>query len=246
MKTGKVHKVEVAKNAAEAAFFAQKGIPYIVYLNESNRDESFPNGAYCVENLEQMEDDYLERVYRRFKGLPWEIVQTNRLKIREITVEDVLRLYELYEDSSITQYMEPLFSEPSQEKAYTKEYIKNIYGFYGYGMWVMEEKISGKVIGRVGIEYKEGFDGLELGFMLGVDYQHKGYALEACKAVLAYGVKELNQKEYCAFMDAGNTASIKLCERLGFEKRGIVQLDEMKPDGSIRKKEFVQYIYHVC
>ena len=53
-------------------------------------------------------------------------------------------------------------------------------------MWVITLKESEEVVGRAGLEYKEGFDGLEIGFMLGKEHQHKGYAYEACKAILEY------------------------------------------------------------
>lgn len=218
-----IHEVKIAKNSEEAAYFAANQIPYIVWLNEGNRNQSFPCGAYCVENLSDIDADYLERVYRRFKGLPWDITETARLKIREITVDDVMRLYELYRDERVTRYMEPLFEEPQEEIAYTKEYIKNIYGFYGYGMWVIEEKKSGQVVGRAGLEYKEGFEGLELGFMLGVDYQHRGYAYEACSAILDYGVQVLGQSYYRAVVHEKNEPSQQLCKRLGFVPSGKAQ-----------------------
>lgn len=238
------YEVKIAVNAAEAAYFAGNNIPYVVFFNERNRREVFPDGAFCVENPDGMDAGYLERVYRRFKGLPWEIAETKRLKIREITVEDVPRLYELYKDSSVARYMEPLFPEQAQEAEYIRQYIKNIYGFYGYGIWAIEEKESGKLIGRAGLENKEGFEGLELGFMLGVEYQHKGYAYEACSAVLEYGISELGQKEYCALVNAENSPSIRLCERLGFKKGGNVRRSEMKWDGLMVEKEFVQYFYN--
>jgi RimJ/RimL family protein N-acetyltransferase len=210
------YKVKIARNSREAFLYMEKNIPYIVCLTEENKHESFPNGAYCVESLDDIDEKYMENVYRRFKGIPWDIAETERLRIREIQISDVPRLYELYADESITRYMEPLFPKVEQEVEYTRDYIRNVYGFYGYGMWVIVEKRSGVIVGRVGLEHKEGFDGLELGFMLGKDYQHKGYAYEACRAVLSYGKEELSQANYCAFVDENNEASIRLCRRLGF------------------------------
>jgi RimJ/RimL family protein N-acetyltransferase len=210
------HNVKITVSPDKARYYAVNNIPYVVYLNDDNKSMSFPNGSYCIESMDDVDDDYLEKVYRRFRGLPWDIVSTERLKIREISTSDVPRLYELYKDENITKYMEPLFPEIEQEIEYTRNYIENVYKFYGYGMWVIVEKNSGLVIGRVGVEYKEGFDGLELGFMLGVDYQHKGYAYEACKAVLTYGQTELGQKKFCAFVDENNISSINLCRKLGF------------------------------
>lgn len=206
----------ITDDATLAQQYAVQNKPYIVWLNEENRNETMPSGAYCVENLDDIDSTYLERVYRRFKGMPWNIVETERLNIREITKEDVPRLYELYADKEITYYMENLFPDIEQETEYTENYIKNVYEFYGYGMWLITLKDSGLVIGRAGLEYKESFDGLELGFMLGKDYQNKGYAYEACSAIIKYGVEELGVSNYCAVVHRDNKRSIKLCEKLRF------------------------------
>lgn len=215
--------VKITASPLEAADYAKKNIPYIVLLNEENRMQSFPSGAYCIENEADIDDRYCERVYRRFMGLPWDIVGTKRLKIREITLSDVPRLYELYSGEGITEYMEPLFEDRSKELEYTKNYIENVYRFYGYGMWVIELKKSGEVIGRVGLEYKEGHKGLEIGFMIGEQYQHKGYAHEACMAVIEYGLNELGASRIYALVSAGNEASVRLCGRLGFVRTGMVR-----------------------
>ena len=240
--------VKITDSPVMAADYAKRNIPYIVVLNEKNKAEAFPSGAYCVERIEDIDDAYKDRVYRRFYGLPWDIAETERLKIREITVEDVPRLYELYSGEGITKYMEPLFPEMEKEIEYTKAYIENVYKFYGYGMWVIVKKKCGEVIGRVGLEYKEGFDGLELGFMLGADYQNRGYAYEACRAVLTYGIEELGIACFYAFVIENNTASIRLCERLGFLKINHVKLpglqfDEKNFVNKIVEKEFVCYAY---
>ena len=120
--------------------------------------------------------------------------------------------------------MEPLFPTRQQEEEYTRDYIKNIYHFYGYGMWLIVLKESGEVIGRAGLEYKEGLEGLELGFMLGKEYQHEGYAFEACRAILDYARVELEQSGVYAVVHEENRESIALCERLGFQK----MLDTLK------------------
>lgn len=193
--------------------------PYLFLLTEENKHESLPTGVYCIERMEDASEDYLKKVYQRAKGLPWEILTTERLLIREITVEDVPRLYELYAEDSITRYMEPLFPTRQQEEEYTRDYIKNVYYFYGYGMWLITLKESGEVIGRAGLEYKEGFEGLEMGFMLGKEYQHKGYAYEACKAILEYAKSELEQNDIYAVVHKENLASISLCERIGLKEK---------------------------
>lgn len=237
------NRVEITDSPILAADFAKRNIPYIVVLNDRNRAASFPNGAYCVECGQDIDAAYIDRVWRRFNGLPWEIAVTQRLIIREITVEDVPRLYELYSDERVTRYMEPLFPEMDKELAYTKAYIEKVYRFYGYGMWVIVLKESGEVIGRAGLEYKEGFEGLELGFMLGTAYQHRGYAYEACEAVLQYGRNQLGESSFCAFVDENNTASIELCKRLGFARKGRVRIPALDFNEKMTEKKLEHYVY---
>ncbi len=204
----------------DCAFVNKTSMPFLIYLHDKNLNESFPTGAYLVEDLEEIDFSYIERIYNRFKGIAWKIMKTDRLSIEEITIKDVPRLKELYADKEITKYMEDLY--PLEEEIeYTKKYIKNIYEFYGYGMWLMKLKATGEIIGRVGIESKDGFDGLELGFMVGKNYQHKGYAYEACKACIAYGVNELENHEFRAMVHKENEASKRLCKKLGFKEMDI-------------------------
>ncbi len=219
------HLLVLTDSPGMAQHCADWQIPYGVVLCNGNQGDSFPQGAYCMESLMDVEYEYLERIYQRGKGLPWTIAETERLILREITKADVPDLYELYADEEITRYMESLYPTLKEEEEYTDNYIKNVYQFYGYGIWVLIEKDSGKLIGRAGLEYHDGFDGLELGFMLGKEYWHMGYAYEACQAVLAYGKEELEQQSYRALVHVDNNASKRLCEKLGFREVGMVDLN---------------------
>jgi RimJ/RimL family protein N-acetyltransferase len=91
----------------------------------------------------------------------------------------------------------------------------------GYGMWAVEERASGNLIGRIGFLNPEGWPGFELGWMLGRDYWGHGFATEGARAALAYGFKELQQERIISLIRPRNVASIRVAERLGerFEKR---------------------------
>ena len=52
------------------------------------------------------------------------ILKTDRLTLREIRVEDVDRLYEIYEGPGITDFIEPLYEDRDEEIVYTRDYIK--------------------------------------------------------------------------------------------------------------------------
>ena len=149
--------------------------------------------------------------------------------MREIQVEDVDRLYEIYEKPGMTDYLEPLFTDRQEEIEYTKSYIRNIYGFYGYGMWIITLRESGTIVGRAGLEWKEEPDiksyGMELGFLIDADYQGLGLAEEVCNAILRYAFDHLDAEKVYSMVMTQNKASCKLCEKLGFTNRGVIQID---------------------
>lgn len=203
----------------------EKKLPVIIYLHEDNREENFMLAEYAIEQIGEIEYESLELAWLRLTGQPWTILTTDRCIIRETTIDDVDSFYEIYREPSITEYMEGLYEDRDAETAYIRDYIKNIYRFYGYGMWTVLEKASGKVIGRAGLSWREGFDIPELGFVIGVPWQRQGYACEVCRAILAYGREALGFVSFQALIMNGNEKSRLLCEKLGFVKRETVELD---------------------
>lgn len=203
----------------------ERKLPVVVYLHEHNRGEVFSHAEYAIENLKEIEYRSLELAYLRLTGQPWVIAVTDRCVIRESVIEDVDSFYDIYKEPSITEYMEDLYADRDEEIAYLQDYIKRVYAFYGYGMWTVQERAGGQIIGRAGISLREGSDIPELGFMIGVPWQRKGYAYEVCRAILAYGQKELNFTRFQAFVMEGNEKSKALCEKLGFVFWEKVEID---------------------
>lgn len=80
----------------------------------------------------------------------------------------------------------------------------------------MVEKESGDVIGRAGFSCREGYDEPELGFIIGVPWQRRGYAEEVCRGILLYGWECLEFDRVQALVEVENAASLKLCDKLGF------------------------------
>lgn len=182
-------------------------------------DRSFGGIRYAIESLENIDIDYLDKICRRYAGLPWKILETERCIVREMTVEDVDAFYEIYKEPSITAYMEGLYPEREQETDYIKSYIKNIYEFYEYGLWTVVEKQSSEIIGRAGISWREETETVELGYVIAKPFQRQGYAYEVCNAILKYAYEELEIEQVAAYIKEGNEASEALCRKLKFEQK---------------------------
>lgn len=195
----------------------QQNLPLLLYLHEDNKNAAFLPAAYAIEKIEEIEYESLLQAYQRLVGEPWDILTTKRCKIRETTTKDVGRFYEIYSEPSITKYMEDLYEDKAQEIAYIEDYIRTVYGFYGYGMWTVLTKEDNTIIGRAGLSWRAGFDMPELGFVIAKPYQGLGYAYEVCRAILQYGEKELGFTSFQALVMEGNDRSERLCRKLGFQ-----------------------------
>ena len=69
---------------------------------------------------------------------------------------------------------------------------------------------------RQGLQIRDGFESPELGFAVAPAFRGRGYAEEACRAVMEYSCRELGFEEIRAVVRRENKKSQKLCEKLGF------------------------------
>ena len=144
------------------------------------------------------------------------VLKTDRLTLRRITVEDVDRLYEIYAAPGITDYIEPLYEDRDEEIAYTEDYIKYQYGFYGYGLWIVVENDTGRIVGRAGLTNRAGYLEAELAYVIEKEKQGRGYAQEALGAIIEYAREELYLDSLNCFIMPGNDISLHICKKLGF------------------------------
>ncbi|NDZ79050.1 GNAT family N-acetyltransferase [Streptomyces sp. SID10853] len=89
----------------------------------------------------------------------------------------------------------------------------------GHGLCALELRSSGEFIGRSGLQYWQQFDEIELGWTLKAEQWGRGYATEAARAGLDWGLANLEADYFTALMKPGNFPSVKAAERLGFSPR---------------------------
>lgn len=209
-----------------AAALLAKGAYVVGVSHKFNEHEDFTGLKYVFTDIQEVDIDSFIKAYQRYAGLPWEVIRTERLLIRETTLDDVDRFYELYRDPEMTKYMEGLFENPEDEKRYQKDYIEKVYGLMGFGIWTIVRLEDGVIIGRAGYSVRNGFEDIELGFLIGKEYQGQGYAYEACDAILDYGKEILLFEKVQTLVKEENTVSINLCKKLGFKELDTVEVEE--------------------
>ena len=85
----------------------------------------------------------------------------------------------------------------------------------GYGMWAVEERDTGRLVGRAGFIDPPGWPGFELGWLLGREHWGRGYAREAAQAALFVAFRILGRVSAISLIRPANERSIRLAEALG-------------------------------
>jgi RimJ/RimL family protein N-acetyltransferase len=190
-------------------------------------ESAFAPDMYA-EGFEETDAVFFLHVYQRHHNLPWTILITERCIVKEFSMDYLDALFELYAGDGMTDYIEPLYPY-EKEKEYQQAYIENMYRFYSYGMWIVCQRETGKLIGRAGVEHREELDGEpELGYAIGTEYQRQGYATEVCKAILSYVQGELEFDHVCCLIHEENLISRHFAEKLGFQEQEAFVLQNRK------------------
>lgn len=221
----------------------------VAYENPEFPGQSYAGVPVVIQGFEEVDIEFLDRVFRRCHGLPWMIAETGRCRIREATMEDLEAMEQLYakegvsfrldaDGKKIPGFVEPLFPH-EEEKKYQQAYIANMYGYYGYGLWLVFDRLTDQLIGRAGLEHRDFPEGteLEMGYVIDPDWQHQGIATEVCTAIMEYARNYLDFPRINALTDPENTASSALLEKLGFSCVG-----ETDVSGS----RTLRYVYEFC
>lgn len=146
------------------------------------------------------------------------IIETDRLILREYTMDDFDALYEILSDpETMAHYPYPYDADGTIR--WLKWSLDN-YQKYGFGLWAIELKSSGKFIGDCGITMQniDGQNLPEIGYHINKNYWRQGYAKEAAKAVRDWTFKNTSFDEVYSYMTYTNIASYSTAASVGMKR----------------------------
>jgi RimJ/RimL family protein N-acetyltransferase len=85
----------------------------------------------------------------------------------------------------------------------------------GFGLWAVEERGTGRLLGRIGCQEPEGFPAFEIGYVLARHAWGNGFAREGAAAALEYARQTLGREEVTSIIRPANVASIRVATALG-------------------------------
>lgn len=151
-------------------------------------------------------------------------LSTDRLLLRPFRDQDLDAYAAICSDPEVMRY---LGDGKTLSRADAWRQMALILGHWqlrGHGMWAVEERQSGLLIGRIGFWQPEGWPGFELGWALGRDWWGKGYATEGARAALSFAFTSLDQEHVISLIHPENRASSRVAERLGEHLEGETEL----------------------
>lgn len=192
----------------------------IVY--DENEGESLPYGIdLIVGSFEEMEADFLIRLYQHKKGIPCIIAVTERMVLRELCKEDIDEVIKVSRQKHVLDFVEDGRMPENEQREKLLAYIKNIYRFYDYGIWGIFDKRDDALIGVVSLDLLvHGEDAeYEIGFFIRQETQGQGYGSEAVNAVISYVKERIGIVRLTAVTKRENIGAIKLLTKCGFKRR---------------------------
>lgn len=143
------------------------------------------------------------------------IFETERLIARRLTENDFDNLCTILQDEKCMYAYEHAFSD-EEAKAWLDRQIFR-YNSYGFGLWALIEKSTGKFVGQAGLTLQEWGNKLtvEIGYLLRRDCWHKGFATEAAAACKKYAFEELGLSQVSTIIRENNLSSRRVAERNG-------------------------------
>lgn len=142
-------------------------------------------------------------------------LETQRLILRDFTMDDFDGLYEILSDADIMQhYPRPYTAEETE--AWINRSIDR-YRELGFGLWAVELKDSHTFIGDCGITYQNinGNRVPEIGYHIHPRFGGKGYATEAARACRNYAFDTLGFEKIYSYMKYTNIASARVAQKNG-------------------------------
>lgn len=142
------------------------------------------------------------------------ILETDRLLLRELSIDDAANFHALNENPNVIQFTgDKPFEDVEEARIFLgnyKDYERN-----GYGRWAVINKVDNEFLGWCGLKYDASKDETDIGFRFFQKHWNKGFATESAMACLNYGFSLLGIQTIVGRAMSENVASIKVLQKLG-------------------------------
>jgi RimJ/RimL family protein N-acetyltransferase len=151
-------------------------------------------------------------------------LDTPRLRLRQFRADDVAAYAAMCADAEVMRHIATGQPQTMEEAWRSMAIFLGHWQLRGYGMWALEHRDSGTLVGRVGFIDPPGWPGFELGWLLAREHWGRGYAREAATVALRHAFDVLQRERVISLIRPQNRRSIALAETLGYRLTVRIEL----------------------
>jgi RimJ/RimL family protein N-acetyltransferase len=153
------------------------------------------------------------------------IIETERLILRKLTLDDAAFILDLLNQPSFIQFIGDRGVRTLDDaRDYILERVIFSYQRFGFGLYLTLLKEIEVPIGICGLVKRDALKDADVGFAFLPQYWLKGYAFESASAVLDYARNTLGLKRILGITTPDNKGSIHVLEKIGLKFEQMVKL----------------------
>lgn len=142
-------------------------------------------------------------------------LMTERLILRAFRPADVKDYMRVLADPEVMRFVGDGRPQSPTQAWSNLALVMGHWSLRGFGLWAVVSRSDGKLLGRCGLWYPEGWPGVEIGWLLDRAHWGHGYATEAAQAVLDWTREQAVAPSLISLIHPSNTRSIAVARRLG-------------------------------
>jgi RimJ/RimL family protein N-acetyltransferase len=148
------------------------------------------------------------------------ILETARLRLRELIPGDLDFMAEMLADADVMRYYPKRLTRDLSSEWIGRQVER--YRTDGYGLWLAEDRSDGQPVGQVGLvrQIVNGVEECEVGYLIHRPFWRHGFATEGAIACRDHAFSRLNKPRVVALIRPENTASQGVARNLGMEVVG--------------------------
>jgi RimJ/RimL family protein N-acetyltransferase len=151
------------------------------------------------------------------------VLTTDRLLLRGFEERDFPAYLAMVSDSEVTRYLGD--GRPLGEIEAWRQ-LAQVLGHWlmrGFGLWAVEERATGELVGRIGLLEPRGWPGFEVAYTIARPHWRRGFAREGAQAALGYARQTLRRTDIISIIRPDNVGSIAVAKALGAERSHAVE-----------------------
>ncbi|MBR2284370.1 MAG: GNAT family N-acetyltransferase [Ruminococcus sp.] len=164
-------------------------------------------------------------------------IETGRLILRPLTVDDAEDVFEWAGDERVARYM--IYSVHTDTDV-TRAWLSSIQGEHDRNYtWGFVRRTDGKLIGSGSIRYRHDENRWSFGYNIRYDCWNMGYTTEATLRMMDFARRRHNARRFAAECAVENTGSARVIEKCGLHFLEYCEYTKIDGSETFRAKRYV-------